>query len=78
VERCPGPGHEGHDRRPAELVLNRTWRPALAVTGADGLPAIGSAGNVLRPFTTLQAIAAPAADHRRRRSAALAEDPARA
>jgi acetylornithine deacetylase/succinyl-diaminopimelate desuccinylase-like protein len=36
-----------------ELVLNRTWRPALSVTGADGLPAPASAGNVLRPKTVL-------------------------
>ncbi|HSN98213.1 MAG TPA: M20/M25/M40 family metallo-hydrolase [Candidatus Nanopelagicales bacterium] len=36
---------------PKELLLNRTWRPALSVTGADGLPPIESAGNVLRPFT---------------------------
>ncbi|MEW6612093.1 MAG: M20 family metallopeptidase [Pseudomonadota bacterium] len=39
---------------PVELILNRTWRPALAVTGADGLPAIADAGNVLRPFTRLK------------------------
>jgi acetylornithine deacetylase/succinyl-diaminopimelate desuccinylase-like protein len=39
---------------PVELVLNRTWRPALAVTGADGLPALASAGNVQRPFTRLK------------------------
>jgi acetylornithine deacetylase/succinyl-diaminopimelate desuccinylase-like protein len=32
----------------AEAELNRTWRPALSVTGADGLPPIASAGNVLR------------------------------
>jgi len=38
----------------SELVLNRTWRPALAVTGADGWPAIGNAGNVLRPRTALK------------------------
>lgn len=37
-----------------ELVLNRTWRPALSVTGAGGLPDIGNAGNVLRPFTELK------------------------
>jgi len=37
-----------------ELVLNRTWRPALAVTGADGLPSIDNAGNVLRPTTSLK------------------------
>ncbi len=38
----------------AELVLNRTWRPALAITGAEGLPAIENAGNVLRPRTALK------------------------
>ncbi len=37
-----------------ELVLNRTWRPQLAVTGADGLPPLQSAGNVLRPFTAVK------------------------
>ncbi len=36
-----------------ELVLARTWRPFLAVTGADGLPPPASAGNVLRPKTSL-------------------------
>jgi acetylornithine deacetylase/succinyl-diaminopimelate desuccinylase-like protein len=38
----------------AELILNRDWRPALAVIGADGLPTIGNAGNVLRPSTSLK------------------------
>ncbi|MFO0549567.1 MAG: M20 family metallopeptidase [Polyangiaceae bacterium] len=37
-----------------ELVLNRTWRPTLSITGAAGLPSIESAGNVLRPFTSLK------------------------
>jgi len=37
-----------------QLVLNRTWRPALAVTGVDGLPALESAGNVLRPHTAVK------------------------
>jgi acetylornithine deacetylase/succinyl-diaminopimelate desuccinylase-like protein len=37
-----------------ELLLNNTWRPTLSVTGADGLPAPGSAGNVLRPYTSLK------------------------
>jgi acetylornithine deacetylase/succinyl-diaminopimelate desuccinylase-like protein len=37
----------------AELVLNRTWRPMLSVTGAAGLPAPANAGNVLRPQTQL-------------------------
>ena len=35
----------------AELVLNRTWRPQLAVTGMDGLPRRTNAGNVLLPFS---------------------------
>jgi acetylornithine deacetylase/succinyl-diaminopimelate desuccinylase-like protein len=39
---------------PYELLLNNTWRPALAVTGADGLPALVDAGNVLLPGTTLK------------------------
>ena len=38
----------------AEAVLNRTWRPALSVVGADGLPSIANAGNVLRPRTSLK------------------------
>jgi acetylornithine deacetylase/succinyl-diaminopimelate desuccinylase-like protein len=42
------------DDDPVELVLNRTWRPALEVTGAGGLPAIADAGNVARPRTELK------------------------
>ena len=37
-----------------EQLLNRTWRPQLEITGAAGLPALESAGNVLRPRTTLK------------------------
>ena len=37
-----------------ELMLNRTWRPALSITGAEGLPALESAGNVLRPSTAVK------------------------
>ncbi|MGD2140899.1 MAG: M20 family metallopeptidase [Burkholderiales bacterium] len=37
-----------------EAVLNRTWRPFLSVVGADGMPAIKDAGNVLRPGTSLK------------------------
>jgi acetylornithine deacetylase/succinyl-diaminopimelate desuccinylase-like protein len=37
-----------------ELILNRTWRPALSVTGVDGMPPLGSAGNVLRPYTSVK------------------------
>jgi acetylornithine deacetylase/succinyl-diaminopimelate desuccinylase-like protein len=39
---------------PVEGILNRTWRPALSVTGAAGFPGIDSAGNVLRPKTTFK------------------------
>ena len=39
---------------PAELILNRSWRPALTIIGADGLPDIQSAGNVMRPKTTVK------------------------
>jgi acetylornithine deacetylase/succinyl-diaminopimelate desuccinylase-like protein len=37
-----------------ELLLNNTWRPTLSITGADGLPSVGNAGNVLLPGTTLK------------------------
>lgn len=37
-----------------DRILNRTWRPALSYTGVDGMPSLGSAGNVLRPFTSLK------------------------
>jgi acetylornithine deacetylase/succinyl-diaminopimelate desuccinylase-like protein len=36
-----------------ELILNRAWRPALSVIGADGLPPTSNAGNVLRPSTAV-------------------------
>lgn len=39
---------------PVQALLNRTWRPALSVTGVDGLPELGSAGNVLRPYTAFK------------------------
>jgi len=47
-------GMQPMSKDPFELVLNGTWRPTLSVTGADGLPELGSAGNVLRPYTTLK------------------------
>jgi acetylornithine deacetylase/succinyl-diaminopimelate desuccinylase-like protein len=40
-------------RDPVALILNRTWRPALEVTGASGLPPLADAGNVLRPQTSV-------------------------
>lgn len=37
-----------------ELILNRTWRPTLTVTGAEGFPSVQDAGNVLRPKTAFK------------------------
>lgn len=37
-----------------QLILNRTWRPTLTVTGADGFPPIANAGNVMRPLTAFK------------------------
>ena len=37
-----------------ELLLNNTWRPTLSITGAEGLPDMVNAGNVLLPFNTLK------------------------
>ena len=39
---------------PVRQLRARTWEPAMAVVGADGLPPVHAAGNVLRPFTTLK------------------------
>jgi acetylornithine deacetylase/succinyl-diaminopimelate desuccinylase-like protein len=49
---------------PVELLLNNTWRPSLAVTGADGLPSVQDGGNVLLPRVTakLSIRLAPTAD----------------
>lgn len=37
-----------------QLLLNQTWRPFLEIIGAEGLPQIKQAGNVLRASTSLQ------------------------
>ena len=37
-----------------QALLNSTWRPALSVTGAAGLPSLENAGNVLRPRTAFK------------------------
>jgi len=39
---------------PAQLITNYTWRASLAVTGADGLPPVANAGNVLLPSVALK------------------------
>ena len=39
---------------PVQVLMNRTWRPTLSVTGVDGLPPLRDAGNVLRPHTAFK------------------------
>jgi acetylornithine deacetylase/succinyl-diaminopimelate desuccinylase-like protein len=39
---------------PVQVLMNRTWRPTLSVTGVDGFPELGNAGNVLRPHTAFK------------------------
>jgi acetylornithine deacetylase/succinyl-diaminopimelate desuccinylase-like protein len=48
------PGMRAVTQDPVEALLNNTWRPALAVTGVDGIPALADAGNVLRPKTSVK------------------------
>ena len=52
-----------------ELILNRTWRPQLAITGMEGYPAPENGGNVLLPYSIAEIVAAPAAQLRRRKRA---------
>jgi acetylornithine deacetylase/succinyl-diaminopimelate desuccinylase-like protein len=35
-----------------DLILEKTWRPQLAVTGMDGYPTPANGGNVLLPYST--------------------------
>ncbi|MCU0686466.1 MAG: M20 family metallopeptidase [Polyangiaceae bacterium] len=48
------PGMQPSTDEVAEMLLRRTWKPALSITGADGLPPTNKAGNVLRPETVLR------------------------
>ena len=38
----------------ADLILGMNWQPSLCVIGADGLPSVQAAGNVLRTNTDLK------------------------
>jgi acetylornithine deacetylase/succinyl-diaminopimelate desuccinylase-like protein len=63
-----------------ELVLNRTWRPQLAIIGAEGMPAVRNAGNVLLPYTSVKLSlrlppTLPAADASQVLRRLLAKDP---
>ncbi len=48
------PGLELSGSSPVERVVRGTWEPSLSVTGVEGIPPLGEAGNVLRPFTALK------------------------
>ena len=48
------PGVKPMAESPTELILNRTWRPQLAITAMDGYPLPEDGGNVLLPYTTLK------------------------
>jgi acetylornithine deacetylase/succinyl-diaminopimelate desuccinylase-like protein len=62
----------GDDR--TQLVLNRTWRPTLSITGVDGMPSLDNAGNVLRPYTTFKlSVRIPPRVEPRRATASLKE-----
>lgn len=47
-------GTQPRSRDVFETVVMNTWKPQLCVTGADGIPAVEQAGNVLRAGTTLK------------------------
>jgi acetylornithine deacetylase/succinyl-diaminopimelate desuccinylase-like protein len=73
-------GAEPVVRDPVAQLLARTWEPTLSITGADGLPRVADAGNVLRPSTSLQLSfrIPPTCDHERALAAveaALTADP---
>jgi acetylornithine deacetylase/succinyl-diaminopimelate desuccinylase-like protein len=48
------PGVQPLSDDPVELLLGSHWRATLAVTGADGLPPVAQAGNVLLPRLSLK------------------------
>ncbi|MGB0720879.1 MAG: M20 family metallopeptidase [Gammaproteobacteria bacterium] len=53
IDRYPFAGDtQATTRDGVDALLNRTWRPALEITGGAGLPPLDSAGNVLRPRTS--------------------------
>lgn len=45
---------EAVNRDTTELLLNKSWRPQLEITGAEGLPPAANAGNVLRPYSAVK------------------------
>ena len=55
LDKIPfAPGVKPVSADSVELLINNTWRPSLAVTGAEGLPPLSAAGNVLLPEISLK------------------------
>lgn len=52
VSLLDGSKHLDQDR--GKLLLNKTWKPGLCVTGVDGVPSVQDGGNVMRTFTRLK------------------------
>lgn len=48
------PAVEAQSAAAGERILDRSWRACVEVTGAEGLPALEDAGNVLRPWTAVR------------------------
>jgi acetylornithine deacetylase/succinyl-diaminopimelate desuccinylase-like protein len=66
------PGVRPISNDPLELLINSTWRATLAVVGADGLPPVASAGNVLLPELALKlSLRLPPTAHAGRAAAAV-------
>ena len=52
IERFPLlPGVRPESDDPVESLVSNAWRPSLATVGLGGAPAVGNAGNTLRPGT---------------------------
>lgn len=47
-------GVKAEGRNNVELILRRTWKPALSVIGIDGMPLIENAGNVTLPYLSVK------------------------
>ena len=64
VRPCPSPARhmpDGASGQLPRLILEKTWRPQLAVTGMDGYPLPENGGNVLLALFHRQTLLAPAA-----------------
>jgi acetylornithine deacetylase/succinyl-diaminopimelate desuccinylase-like protein len=50
----PLPGAQLITEDKVQLLVNKAWKPGLAVTGADGIPSIQDGSNVMRARTALK------------------------